>query len=354
MWYASGAMRSSGSVVRLRGAALAAALGVALSMAATPARAQPRDNAPASAADREAAQRAFAQGQRAYRVGDFRRAAESFESAYAHVPHPDALWNAARAWHRARELSRAANLYARFLREAPPNSRDRNSATTALKDLAARIARIDVVAPDFQELRVDGAELDGTSIYVTPGDHVVAGVIDGRPVRQTSKVAAGDVVSVALVPPSAPPVVATATPPPPVQNNPATTPTKEQPTHDEPKTEEKKGGGGLPPTIVYVGGAATVLAGAFTIWSGLDTNKARSDFNGTQQALDDGIAKEHRTNIALAVTGVLGAFTLVSAAFLVDWGGGRSTKKSDSASAAGGPTMMIGVGPGTISASGRF
>jgi hypothetical protein len=100
-------------------------------MAPHVAAAQP-DGPPPSAADREAAARAFSQGQRAFKKGDFRHAAESFETAYKDAPHPSSLWNAARAWHRARELARAANLYAKFLREAPADSRDRNSAQAAI------------------------------------------------------------------------------------------------------------------------------------------------------------------------------------------------------------------------------
>ncbi len=339
----------------MRGGAALLALAVAVFAQPTTASAQPREGAPVSAADREAAQRAFAQGQRAYRLGDFRHAAERFESAYAHAPHPDALWNAARAWHKARELSRAANLYAKYLREAAPNARDRNSATAALKELAPRVARIDVVAPDFQDLRVDSRALDGTSVYVSPGEHVVEGSTDGKPVRQTAKVAAGDVMSVALVPPSqAPPPAPTSAPPPSSSPVPIVTGTASSSPTSEPHDEGASKSHGWSPVVVVVGGVATALAGGFTIWSGIDTANARSNFNGTQQALDDGLAKEHRTNIALAVTGALGAFTLVSAIFLVDWHGKPEKAAATDVPPVPGPSVGLGVGPGYASLEGRF
>jgi tetratricopeptide (TPR) repeat protein len=300
------------------------------------------DSAPSTAPDREVAQRRFAQGQRAFKSGDFRHAAEEFEAAYAAAPHPDVLWNAARAWHRARELSRAANLYARFLREAPADSLDRNSATAALRDVSTKIARIDVVAPDFQDVRVDEQTVDGSTIYVTAGTHVVEGKSGGHLVRQTSTVAAGDVISVALVAPLG------KEPPPPPNTSPSTGMTagpaqgqtaQGQTTADVGQHPVATRSQGWPPAVVYAAGAATLLAGGFTLWSAVDTQHARNDYNGTQQALDDGLSKEHRTNIAIVATAVLGAFTVASAAFFVGW---RR------------PQVKVGVGVGSIALDGRF
>jgi len=306
------------------------------------AHAQSAAPAPPSAADREAAQRAFAQAQHAFKTGDFRHAAEQFEVAYSHAPHPDVIWNAARAWHRARELPRAATLYAKYLREAPADARDRNSATAALRDLSSKVARLDIVAPDFQDVRVDEQPLDGGSVYVTPGAHVVEGKIDGRSVRQTPSVAAGDVVSVALVaPPPPPPVVA---PPPP----PATTTIEVADGHG-------KRGRTWSPVVVYVGGALTLVATGVSIWSALDTEQARRQYNGTQQALDDGLSKEHRTNIAVAVSGGLGAVTLLSTLLFVDWHKhSPSAEPGPSPGGAPGGGVSFGIGPGSLVARGSF
>src|SRR5258708_39824655 len=70
----------------------------------------------ASADDRRQAAKDFADGDRAFKEGDYRGAAVAYERAYARVPHHSALWNAARAWQRAGELARAANHYAHYLR----------------------------------------------------------------------------------------------------------------------------------------------------------------------------------------------------------------------------------------------
>src|SRR5512143_4363052 len=77
--------------------------------------------------DRREAGRLFVEGQRSFTTGDFRHSAESFEAAYQKVPKLPALWNAARAWHRAGEPVKAANLYASYLDKAPPKAPDRAS-----------------------------------------------------------------------------------------------------------------------------------------------------------------------------------------------------------------------------------
>src|SRR5580658_7681957 len=71
----------------------------------------------------------FEEGTKAFDAGDFRRAAAAFEAAYRLAPNTDVLWNAARAWQRAGEAARAATLYSRYLRDAPPVAPDRGTAT---------------------------------------------------------------------------------------------------------------------------------------------------------------------------------------------------------------------------------
>jgi hypothetical protein len=349
-------MRASARPVRSRSPLAVALVGLAIGLL-SPSRAAaqpPPDPAPApappSAADREAAQRAFSQGQHAFKRGDFRHAAEQFEVAYAHAPHPDVLWNAARAWHRARELARAANLYARFLRDAPADARDRNSATSELRELSTKVARMDVVAPDFQDVRVDEQPLEGTTVYVTPGAHVVEGRFDGRPVRQTPTVAAGDVVSIALVAPAAAaPVVAQA---------PAATTSPAGASKDGGKDGKDAGvttaSHGLPPAVVYAGAAATVVATGFTIWSAVDTEQARSHYDGSQQALSDGLGKERRTNVLVVVSGGLGGLTLLSMLLLVDWHKHPSSEKQSAKEKPADATVKVGVGPGSFVVGGSF
>ena len=65
-----------------------------------PARAQPAPapSAQPSAEDKKAAGKRFAEGEKAFRAGEFAQAGQDFEEAFALAPHPDALWNAARSW----------------------------------------------------------------------------------------------------------------------------------------------------------------------------------------------------------------------------------------------------------------
>ena len=262
-----------------------------------------------TAADRHAAQQAFAEGQRAFTLGDFQHAAESFEKAYQRAPHHAALWNAARSWQRAGEGARAANLYAKYLREAPPNAPDRNSAIAALKKLSGKLARLEIHAAGMQELQVDGEPVQDEVVYVSPGTHLIEAKSGDRTVRQQQRAEAGAVVSVALLPP---PVASSAPRPPP-------------PPPPPPPVQSKK----WSPTVVYVGGAITLVLAGATTWSGLNTLSQKDTFDAapTQDNLDEGHARQTRTNVLLACSLGAAALTGAAALWLVDWGSERSKGK---------------------------
>ncbi|MBI5537360.1 MAG: hypothetical protein HY898_31850 [Deltaproteobacteria bacterium] len=263
-----------------------------------------------TAADRQAAAQAFAEGQRAFTLGDFPHAAESFEKAYAKAPHHAALWNAARSWQKAGETARAANLYARYLREAPPNAPDRNSASSALQKISTKLARLEIHATGIDQITVDGQPIESTSVFVTPGTHLIEGRAGDRTVRQSQPAEAGAVVSVALV---APPPAASSSPKPPPP---------------PPTSSAKPSSGKLPPAVVYVGGAVTVVLAGVMVWSGLDTlgQKKTFDSEPTQANLDDGHSRQTRTNVLLAVTAGAAVLTTVAAVWLVDWKGKSDDK----------------------------
>src|ERR1700722_20008120 len=143
----------------------AAALGALL--LSTPAYAQSTAPPSPTAEARKDAARRYAEGTRAFDARDFTRAGEAFDAAYALAPHPDALWNSARAWHSAGELARAANLYARYLREARRDAPDRPGALAAQKQLASRLGRIEIHPGEgVQNVRVDDVPVEGTVVYV--------------------------------------------------------------------------------------------------------------------------------------------------------------------------------------------
>jgi len=316
-------------------AVLGAAFVIALSMPPTTACAQPQTVAQPT--DSRAAGQAFTEGQRAYKHGDFRHAAESFEQAYALMPKLPALWNAARAWQDGGEATRAANLYAKYLSLAPPSAPDRDHAIKSLNQLNEKLSRVEVHASDFTDVRLDGAAIDGLDaapdhtlvVYVNPGAHVVDGTKNGEHALAKQDIAAGAIVSVVLTIEAKESKVIEPPPPPP------------------PEAHATK----LPPWVVIIGGGVTAVALGATIWSGLDTQSQRSTFDQTptQQNLDDGRSKETRTNVLLGVTAGVAVLTGVTAAFFVDWKGHRKEHA---------PPMQgdvrVGMGPGSLLIQGRF
>jgi hypothetical protein len=265
--------------------------------------------------DRQAAAREFQEAQHAFAAGDYRLAAEQFEAAYKHKPHYASLWNAARARQRAGDIVRAANLYAKYLREAPPNTRDRNTAQASLREIAPKLGRIEVTAVGLDDVRLDGEPLVERMVYVNPGAHVVDAVKKGegsdkdKAVRASPTVDAGQTVSVALVPPS----VNEANPPPP-----ANLPPKREVVEKEKEREPRRG---WSPTVVVVGGILTALGAGLTVASGLDTLSQRSQFDKdpSQPNLDSGKSKQLRTNILLGATATMAVLTGACAIWLVDW-----------------------------------
>jgi hypothetical protein len=316
---------------------VAALAGAATFGMATTANAQPTT---ATSGDAKGAGQAFTEGQRAYKHGDFRHAAESFEHAYALLPKLPALWNAARAWQEGGEATRAANLYAKYLSLAPPSAPDRDHAIKSLNQLNEKLSRVEIHASDFKDVQLDGATVDGLDdapdhtlvVYVNPGAHVVDGTKNGEHSLQKQTVAAGAIVSVVL---TMEPKENKEPPPPP------------------PEIVADPHSKGLPPWVLLIGGGLTAVSLGVTIWSGLDTQSQKSTFTQTptQQNLDDGRSKEVRTNVMIGVTAGLAAATGVTAIF-VDW---KSLSKEKSPS----PQTQVQaihmrVGPGSLMLEGRF
>jgi hypothetical protein len=285
--------------------------------------------------DRKAAQASFQEAQKAFKAGDFRHAAEKFDEAYKRAPHHAPLWNAGRAWHRAGELTRAANIYAKYLREAPPKAPDRNRAIVALKEVQAKLGRIDVHATDVGEVTVDGEPFEGEGVYVIPGAHVVEGRTTNdahESVRIPQSVAAGATVSVALVPPTPPPPVV-----PPAAPVAVLVPASIAAQAPPPAA---KSSSGVSPVFFVAGTVLTLAAGGVTVWSGLDVSSRKKEYlagEQTQASYDAGRSAELRTNILLGVSGGLALLTAVTGLFLVDWKGNGQ----DRVSARAGPVQLF-------------
>ncbi|NUO47338.1 MAG: tetratricopeptide repeat protein, partial [Polyangiaceae bacterium] len=256
----------------------------------------------------------FAAGEKAYADGDFVRAAESFEAAYASDPQPAALWNAARSWHRGGEPARAANLYHLSLRETPGGAADRDEATRALVELTTKLGRLEIVAPGATVVEVDQKATRSSSVFVNPGSHLVEATIEGERVRQ----------EVTIDPGAAKTVLLERTPPPRAEPPPPSPPgAQPKPTAPAPRDH-----GGVTPWVLAPFAGATALAGALTIASGVDTLIARGQYldipedERTQAQYDDGKFKQDRTNVLIGVTAGLALVTGAVAVFAIDWGEG--------------------------------
>jgi hypothetical protein len=263
------------------------------------------------------AQQRFQAGEKAYREGDYREAAEAFEAAYREVHHHVPLFNAARAWAKAGERARAATDYDRFLDIAPAQDPDRPTATTALKQLSDELGQFQIAREGLEEVKVDGADVDGGRVFVAPGSHEIEGKKGDKVGRKTEKVGAGEVVHVRLELPTAEP----SAPPIPVYPTPAPTPQSAPPLATSP-IAEPPGRSGWSPTVVAVEGSVTGFALLLTIWSGLNTVAFKhNEFANNQNpdTLGEGVYRERRTNVLLGTTAALGVITGLTALFLVDW-----------------------------------
>jgi hypothetical protein len=314
-------------------------LGLACALAVAGERDARADEGPAPSDARRAAAGAFADGEKAFAAGDYSRAAQAFDEAHRLAPHPAALWNAARSYHRLGELARAANHYARYLRLAPADARDRDAATKELAVLAARLGRIDVFAPGAERVMIDGQAADDRTVYVNPGSHVLTAVVDGRDASRSVELRAGESRSVAFERAGGEP--AATAPPVPARSPPARA-------AESPPAPSR----GLSPAFVIAGAGATAVALGFTIASGVDTMNALSTFEADKSTenLESGRGKELRTNVLIGVTAGLAAITAATAIWLVDW---RSRKPATPGRSSE-PAVRLAVGPGAVAAIGSF
>lgn len=266
--------------------------------------------APPTESDRAAA-RHFSDGQKAFASGDYPHAGDEFEAAYRDKPHHAPLWNAARSWQRAGEEVRAANLFARYLREAPADAPDRDQANASLRALTTRLGRIEPHAAGVEKLRLDGKDVQAPVVYVAPGEHVAEGDDKGTRVRKVVSVRAGEQISVTVAPEAKP--------------EPAIGPRRAV---EAPEPARKP----LSPIIPVVGGVLTAIVGGFTIASGLDTVSKRDAFldDKTQDHLDMAFSSQARTNVLLGTTVGLGVITGVIAVFFTDWNGPATASREAS------------------------
>ena len=329
----------------LQHVASVATIGVILCASGTICSANAQEREGVSSENRDAARRFFEQGERAYETRDYVLAAKSFGEAYRVAPHYASLWNAARSWEHAGEQTRAANAYAQYLRSAPANAPDRDAAMAALAALAEKLGRIEVFAVGVDAVRIDDELLDGFSVYVHPGMHVIEGQLGDSKIHRTEMIEAGSVRSVALVedkemdkiePPKNAPMAK------------AVEHSSQKPAAASPLILTPNRAPSWPGPAAMVAGAMTVAAGSLVLWSGIDTLSAKNEFVAapTADKLAAGKDKQLRTNLLL---GAMIASGMATGVFLSVWKWNGSTVRS--AVTIMPPVMSL---PAQISVSGSF
>lgn len=288
----------------------------------------------------------FEAGTAAFERGDFADAAARFRAAMAQRPHPVIRFNLAVALLRLGQPSAA-------IAELDQVGKDPD-ADAALKARAERERRVAEQAQAHIYFKLsdpsrERVELDGNPVNLSadqdltlePGNHHVRVISNAAVVLdQELELAAGERVELRVGERSrridvvVVPMPAAAPPPPPVKPRPAPPPPAPS---------------GLSPAWFYAGVGATVLLTGFTVWSGIDTRHAYSDYQRDLPALsqteadarvDSGHARELRTNLLLTGSLLCGAGSAVLGIWLVDFGGARRT--------------AVAVSPSSVALSGRF
>jgi|LNFM01.1.fsa_nt_gb hypothetical protein len=135
-------------------------------------------------ARRERAASEFTAGMNDYRRGDFASAATHFQAAYDALPDPAPLFNLARSWEGANEITRALDAYQRYL-AAAPGAQDRDEVVARIALLRQRPVEVFVATqPPGAFVFIDGSSdpVWGTTpvvLRLQPGRHTVALVRDG-------------------------------------------------------------------------------------------------------------------------------------------------------------------------------
>ncbi|HVJ14788.1 MAG TPA: hypothetical protein VM686_05080 [Polyangiaceae bacterium] len=338
---------------------------------ATPALVQAQEATEPTPAQIRAAAEAFDRGREAYKEEQYQAAAEQFERADANAPSETALELALRARDKANNPDRAATLAALAVTRHPQSKGLQKLAAEILQQYRRDLFELRVTCAEPCDLTSDAKIVHGApalerTVYLMPGSHSLTADFGGsRTKAQTLAADAGgkgdlwfEVPEQTAQPEAHPPVASAPTAP--------VEPPPEQPA-------EKPVRHGWSPAIFWTGAAVTAAAGAFTIWSGVDTiNNPGADYvrdicaeegedgPNCQSAYNEGRDKQLRTNIAIGATAVLGAATIVIGALATDWGGSSNeaarVSKAPKRSALGSVRVSpwLGVDGGGLGASGRF
>ena len=262
----------------------------------------------------ECGRKAFEAGVQAFQAEDFPTALKRFRDAYRYKPHPAVALNLALAESRNGMLVEALARFDEVIGHAEASDRLKQTARQEREVVEGNVAVLvlEVEATGSLRATVDGKPMTGSPptaklnpglhrIVVKEGDRTLLERTVTLALRERLRIAVQRASEVQVV---APPGVA---PPPPRQ--------------------------GVEPAWFYTSAGLTVALGALTLWSGLDTRSAYDSYerdlprlpqDEINQRVDDGNAKELRTNVLIGTTALAVAGTAVLGVWFVDWGGSPS------------------------------
>jgi hypothetical protein len=330
-------------------------------------RAEEEASEPTPAQVRTAAE-AFDRGREAYKSEEYVEAAEQFESADANAPSAAALELAIRARDKAGQLDRAATLAALALVRHPDDANIQKVAPAIVQKAKSELFELDIKCDDPCDVTVAGKLVPGRrstdrTVFVGPGKYAVrAGWSGERSLSKQVEASKGAMGALEFQAPAEAPAPAASPDP----GAPVAT-TNDKPPDDgvQPKS------GPLPSAVFWVGVGLTAVVGGISVWSGLDTqnnpgpNKVRDECQANksdcQSLYQQGVDKQHRTNILLGTTAGLGVVTAVIGGFFTDWGSKKKSEPSPDAAETGKlhkgfsiqPWIAIGGGA-SVGALGRF
>ena len=347
----------------------AAGLVALLALVGFPRIASAQTTAAPSAEARAAAAAAYQQGVRAFEAGDFGAAAEFFETADRTAPAAQAAIFAIRAHRGAGDLvhtARAATIALRLLSRYPTETRVTGYAYRVIDEVGAMLGRLQVRCQGC-DLAVD-MQASEHELFVAPGRHTLAAAWGTRTAQRELDVPANQTTNVELSPPLTtlnpaepapvrPPNPAlvpasnvTVRPTAPPVTTPDTAPRATGPDGYDPSDWPPPRRSGLSPGVFVTGVVITLGLGGALTWSALNTLEGRDAYvqNPTQEGLDDGRARELRTNILIGATAGMGAITLLVGAAFTRWGSDRPRTLSVSPALLGPSARQAGSAPGLL------
>lgn len=325
--------------------------------------AKAQDGEPTADDIKQAAQ-AFDLGRESYKLEDWVVAAEQFEAADGFAPSEAALKLAIRARDKAEQLDRAATLCALGEQRHPDAADLGKLCGDITKRASVELGRLDVSCDEECDLVMDNKLVHGRpatqrTLYITPG--VSASLRTSWPDnRSDEQVVAAEAGETKVVIFSAPTRKAVELP----EEIEPKEPVAAQAVDDDLQDVgvKSKQGGGWSPAVFWAGAGLTVVAGAVTIWSGIDTQNnpgpervkiACRDQDESCPEYQQGLSKERRTNVLAGVTAGLGVLTVLVGTIATDWGGGSDAAPSHRARAGVTPWVTLGTSA-MLGASGRF